>query len=131
MLSELATKVGVLSELATKVGVLSELATKVGVLSELATKVGVISELATHTRFRCELREHADYERLALLRTVVCVSSGPSRQALNRIVLAAIRPQPSGRKTGKRITSRIDFVPVSNMTSRSIPIPSPPAGGMA
>ena len=31
---------------------------------------------------------------------------------------------------GKRITSRMDSAPVSIMTSRSIPNPSPPAGGI-
>ena len=36
----------------------------------------------------------------------------------------------SGRNSGKRITSRIDFDPVSSMVSRSMPIPSPPVGGM-
>ena len=36
----------------------------------------------------------------------------------------------SGRSSGKRITSRILVVLVKIMTSRSIPIPSPPAGGI-
>jgi len=35
-----------------------------------------------------------------------------------------------GRSSGNRITSRIDSAPVSNMVSRSIPRPKPPAGGM-
>src|ERR1019366_6734379 len=35
-----------------------------------------------------------------------------------------------GRISGKRITSRMLSAPVSIMTSRSIPIPIPPAGGI-
>ena len=35
-----------------------------------------------------------------------------------------------GRSCGNKITSRIDAESVSNMTSRSIPIPSPAVGGM-
>ena len=34
-----------------------------------------------------------------------------------------------GRKVGKAMTSRIDGLSVSSMTSRSIPMPSPPQGG--
>ncbi|GAA5508831.1 hypothetical protein Rcae01_04300 [Novipirellula caenicola] len=37
----------------------------------------------------------------------------------------------SGRRTGNRITSRIERCPVNNITKRSMPMPSPPAGGMA
>src|SRR5439155_15958292 len=36
----------------------------------------------------------------------------------------------SGRKSGNRITSRMVWVLVSSMTRRSMPMPSPPAGGM-
>src|SRR6185437_11338568 len=36
----------------------------------------------------------------------------------------------SGRMVGKRITSRIFAVPVRYMTSRSMPMPTPPMGGM-
>ena len=36
----------------------------------------------------------------------------------------------SGRSKGKRITSRIVCELVNSITSRSMPIPSPPAGGM-
>src|SRR6185369_9959443 len=36
----------------------------------------------------------------------------------------------SGRISGNRITSRIDGWPVSSMTTRSTPTPSPAAGGM-
>ena len=35
-----------------------------------------------------------------------------------------------GRISGNRITSRIDGLSVSSMTSRSMPMPSPPVGGM-
>ena len=34
-----------------------------------------------------------------------------------------------GRSSGKRMTSRMDWLPVRSMTSRSIPSPSPPVGG--
>jgi hypothetical protein len=34
-----------------------------------------------------------------------------------------------GRKVGKAITSRIDGLSVNSMTSRSMPMPSPPQGG--
>ena len=34
-----------------------------------------------------------------------------------------------GRKVGNAITSRIDGLSVSSMTSRSMPTPSPPQGG--
>ena len=37
----------------------------------------------------------------------------------------------SGRSRGNRITSRIDFLSVSSITSRSMPTPRPPAGGIA
>ncbi len=36
---------------------------------------------------------------------------------------------PSGRSSGNRITSRIDFDPVRIIVSRSIPMPSPAVGG--
>src|SRR4051794_17164506 len=36
----------------------------------------------------------------------------------------------SGRRSGNKITSRIDCVFVSSMISRSMQSPSPPAGGM-
>ena len=36
----------------------------------------------------------------------------------------------SGRSSGKRMTSRIDAAFVSTMTSRSIPMPKPAAGGI-
>ena len=36
----------------------------------------------------------------------------------------------SGLNNGNKITSRIVCVFVSNMTSRSMPMPMPPAGGM-
>ena len=40
-------------------------------------------------------------------------------------------PMPgSGRNVGNRITSRIDGVPVSSITRRSMPSPSPPVGGI-
>ena len=35
-----------------------------------------------------------------------------------------------GLSNGNRITSRMDSAPVSNIVSRSIPMPIPPAGGM-
>ena len=38
-------------------------------------------------------------------------------------------PVSSGFKRGNKITSRIDFAPVSTIVSRSIPIPSPAVGG--
>ena len=34
-----------------------------------------------------------------------------------------------GRKVGKVMTSRIEGLSVSSMTSRSMPMPSPPQGG--
>ncbi len=37
--------------------------------------------------------------------------------------------QPSGRRCGNRMTSRIDGLSVSNMTSRSTPMPQPAVGG--
>src|SRR5262249_50821519 len=37
---------------------------------------------------------------------------------------------PSGRMWGKRITSRMDGELVSTMARRSMPTPTPPAGGM-
>ncbi len=37
---------------------------------------------------------------------------------------------PSGRSSGKRITSRMEREPVRIMVKRSIPMPSPPVGGM-
>src|SRR2546427_2101673 len=37
---------------------------------------------------------------------------------------------PSGRRCGKRITSRIEVAPVSSMTRRSMPMPSPAVGGI-
>ncbi len=36
----------------------------------------------------------------------------------------------SGRSVGKRITSRIEGLPVTSMTSRSTPMPRPPVGGI-
>src|SRR6185312_13410496 len=36
----------------------------------------------------------------------------------------------SGRRVGKRITSRMCWIPVRYMSRRSIPIPTPPVGGM-
>ena len=36
----------------------------------------------------------------------------------------------SGRKRGNKITSRIEALFVSSITNRSMPTPSPPAGGM-
>jgi hypothetical protein len=36
----------------------------------------------------------------------------------------------SGRMVGNRMTSRIDGWSVSSMTSRSMPMPTPPVGGM-
>ena len=36
----------------------------------------------------------------------------------------------SGRMCGKRITSRIECLPVSSMTRRSMPMPIPAAGGI-
>ncbi len=36
----------------------------------------------------------------------------------------------TGRSSGNRITSRIDFAPVNIIVSRSIPIPSPAVGGI-
>ena len=37
---------------------------------------------------------------------------------------------PSGRNSGNRITSRMEAWSVSSMTSLSMPMPSPAAGGM-
>ena len=39
------------------------------------------------------------------------------------------RAPSSGRRVGKRMTSRIVSTPASSITSRSMPIPSPPVGG--
>src|SRR5262249_13134106 len=39
------------------------------------------------------------------------------------------RAYPLGRIVGKAMTSRIEALSVSSMTSRSIPMPSPPVGG--
>src|SRR5438067_2497091 len=36
----------------------------------------------------------------------------------------------AGRSSGKRITSRMERESVSNMVRRSMPMPSPPAGGI-
>ena len=36
---------------------------------------------------------------------------------------------PCGRRSGKRITSRMDFAPVRTMVRRSMPMPSPAVGG--
>jgi len=36
----------------------------------------------------------------------------------------------SGRNKGKRMTSRMERESVSNMVRRSMPMPSPPVGGM-
>ena len=36
---------------------------------------------------------------------------------------------PSGRMVGNRMTSRIAGAPVSSITMRSMPMPSPPVGG--
>src|SRR5207247_11414761 len=43
--------------------------------------------------------------------------------------ISASRPR-SGLKWGKRMTTRIEGESVSSMTRRSMPIPSPAAGGM-
>ena len=45
-------------------------------------------------------------------------------------VASSVAPAASGRRWGKRITSRIDGWLAKSMTSRSIPIPSPAVGGM-
>src|SRR2546427_12232821 len=37
---------------------------------------------------------------------------------------------PSGRRCGERITSRIEGAPVSSMSRRAMPLPSPPGGGI-
>ena len=37
---------------------------------------------------------------------------------------------PSGRSSGNRITSRMEREPVRIMVRRSMPMPSPPVGGM-
>ena len=39
-------------------------------------------------------------------------------------------PESRGRSKGKKITSRIESVPASNIAKRSTPSPRPPAGGM-
>ncbi len=51
-----------------------------------------------------------------------------SRSRLRRFSTSP--PSPSGRSKGKRMTSRMDFELVISMVRRSMPIPSPPAGGI-
>ncbi len=48
----------------------------------------------------------------------------------NFLSLSAIPISPSGLNSGNKITSRIDGEFVSSITSRSIPRPSPPVGGI-
>ena len=53
--------------------------------------------------------------------------SGRDRPLTCAISLYSVR----GRSVGKRMTSRMEVEPVISMTTRSMPMPSPPAGGMS
>ena len=53
----------------------------------------------------------------------------PGRQP-QQLAQSGRRHRYSGRMAGKRITSRMEGWPVSSMSSRSTPTPSPPVGGI-
>ena len=53
-----------------------------------------------------------------------------SAAASNSRRRSAMPMSPSGRSSGNRMTSRMDFEPVRSMVRRSMPMPSPPVGGM-
>jgi len=63
----------------------------------------------------------------------VMATADPCRLASAWTPAAKVAPPESGsrrRINGNRMTSRIDGLPVNSMTRRSMPTPSPPAGGM-
>jgi hypothetical protein len=53
-----------------------------------------------------------------------------SERAERAQLTALFNQSVSGRMCGKRMTSRIEGESVKNMTSRSIPTPSPAVGGI-
>jgi len=62
-------------------------------------------------------------------RTPKDVSHKQDVQAVIPVPCSFFSDSCSFRIRGKRITSRMDLEPVSNITSLSMPMPSPPVGG--
>ncbi len=71
----------------------------------------------------------------AVIAAAGSVSGAGAASGVAGVSVAGTSPPPpspspaSGRSVGKRMTSRIVAAPEISMTSRSIPIPSPPVGG--
>ena len=80
-------------------------------------------------------RDHSDHRDHRVLAAGPQVAAGDEQLEVGHSLSSSrMRPissiGPSGRSSGKRITSRMDRELVRIMVNRSMPMPSPPAGGM-
>ena len=93
-----------------------------------------------HRRGRSRTRAAASVCRRAPSHLAEAELADTTRRARRRrrSTVASPRPTPcrhviyitSGRSVGKRMTSLIESTPASSIATRSIPMPSPPVGGM-
>ena len=88
-----------------------------------------------HARRHAQHGDRGDHGDHRLLAVRAQITSGDEQlEATHSLSSSRILPirsmGPSGRSSGNRITSRIEREPVRIIVSRSIPMPSPPVGGM-